>query len=159
MKVYYAGAIDSVDDKGRTDRDYFKKIVEECGWEIVGAGFGDNPIISIHSSSSLQREIVREDLKLLEKSDIFLVVTDLKTFSVGSWIEMHEASKRGQPIVTFIKNEKGDKDKDKNKNKNKKNKDKVRNIFINTYSDKIIHDDIDELKDTLKNMKDVKCEK
>lgn len=155
MKVYYAGAIDSVDDKGRTDRDYFKKIVEECGFEIVGAGFGDNPIISTRSPLSLQREIVREDLKLLEKSDIFLVVTDLKTFSVGSWIEMHEASKRGQPIVTFIKNEEGD-----------KNKNKVRNIFINTYSDKIIHDDIDELKDALKNMKDalknmkdVKCEK
>jgi nucleoside 2-deoxyribosyltransferase len=131
--VYYAGAIDSVKDKGRTEREYFKKIVEQCGCKMIGAGFDDNPIISSNSPLSLQKKIAANDLELLKKSDIILVVTDLSTFAVGTWIEMHEASKLGQPIIIFIKNNS-----------------KVKNIFINTYSNKIIYNDIDELKSTLK---------
>ena len=131
--VFIAAAIDSLEDRGQSIRKELKEVIESCGLNVSAAGIFKNPVIDVEKSSHfLKRTIVALDIQELKKCQITLVVTDLRTFSVGTWIEMWEARQMGQYILLYITN-----------------KNKIANIFLESLVDKIIYSN-EELEGFLK---------
>ncbi len=100
ITVFVAAAIDEA--KRNPDQVRVAAIVEECGCKAIGAGIGGNPIVPHSSPKSHCRAIIRQDLMELSKAHAILIVTDGKTFSVGTWVEMWEAHKQGQYIILYL---------------------------------------------------------
>lgn len=132
MKVYYSHPVDALRDKGQSHRDNVN-LIKQCGWEVCGPGIGDTPIINASESTfEVKKLIVERELKRIRESDLILIITDLKSFSAGSWMEYQYARSLGKKTIVFVKS-----------------KDKVKNIFIETTADKIIYNSKRELKKEL----------
>ena len=99
--IFVASAIDDLPDKGMEIRLQMECVLGKY-YNLIGAGFGKNPIINFNNSRLRKKEIMDNDIKVIRKADIFLIVTDLKTFSVGTWAEMWEAYTRGIPVSLYI---------------------------------------------------------
>jgi len=134
--LFIASAIDSLDDRGIPLKKEFQKIVEESGWEAIGAGLKNNPIIDIDTNRKRKREIISHDLEEIKRADLVLVITDLKTFTVGTWIEMWEAFKLKKKIILFSTSP-----------------EKIKNIFITALVERIFVKK-EQLKEYLENYED-----
>ena len=137
IKIYIASAIDEDESRGKDIRSYFGKLVEGCGCEAIGAGIGDNPVISTNSPKSVCKSIIRQDLMELEHTHAFLGVTDGKTLAVGTWVELWEAYKIGQYIILYVENSKT-----------------IRSIFLKGLVDEIIYNDIEKLRAVIRELKE-----
>ena len=102
IKVFLAHGIDSGPDRGKGTRDYFVKLIKECGCEVVGAGVAGNPIVAVDSSVGVCKAIIRHDLLEVSQAHVTLVVED-GVPKVGTWIEAWEAYKLGQYVLVFGK--------------------------------------------------------
>ena len=103
-RIFLASAIDEDESRGSRVRSYYSNLIKECGCEVLGAGIGENPIISTSSPRSVCKSIIRHDLNEQFSCHATLVVTDGKTLAVGTWIELWEAYKLGQFIILFVEN-------------------------------------------------------
>lgn len=121
--IFIATAIDSSPDRGMGIRKELIKILKKK-YNVVGAGIAQNPIIDLDKSTTLRKkEIVAQDIQEARNADIILVVTDLNTFSVGTWCEVWEGYMRGRIITLYITGRK-----------------KLRNIFLETICHHVIYD-------------------
>ena len=122
-KVFIASAIDEDITRGKNIREHFKMLIEECGCEVLGAGFADNPIIPVNSPREVCKSIIRQDLMEQGKAHVTLAITDRKTFAVGTWIEVWEGYKQGQYIIIYVYDH-----------------NEVPSIFLQGIADEIIYD-------------------
>jgi len=137
FKLYYAASVDCSVDQGKHLLGIFKEVFKKYPQiEVSGAGIGESPIISLDSSKTLKKAIVAYDLRKLRECDILLVVTDLKTYCAGSHMELEYARNLGLLTIVLCV------DKDGLAIYG------LKNIFIETLADKIIHS-IEELEEIL----------
>lgn len=162
FKLYYAAAIDTCVDKAFKQIEEFKKLfniytIREWGVregiknpiEFYGAGFGNSPIIGPETSAVKKGVISAYDLRKIRECDVLLVVTDLKQFAAGTFMEFEYARNLGiytivmvlpkevpiysQPYGTRLE------------------KQRCHNIFLETYANKIIYS-MEELEEILKDL-------
>ena len=167
IKLYYASAIDCCVEECFRQIEEFKKIFEPyCKLtkvvnhcieknnsllQVYGAGFGDNPIIGPDSSDVVKGVVCAFDLRHIRECDILLVVTDLQTFCPGTMMELEYARQMGLYIIVLCLPPKvtidfgGDTPALMTITTPKV---KCKNIFIETYANKVIYS-IEELKEIL----------
>jgi hypothetical protein len=137
FKMYYASAVDCSVDYGKAQLRLFKELFKKYSQiEVCGAGIGESPIISLDSSKTLKKTIVAYDLRKLRECDILLVVTDLETYCAGTHMELEYARNLGLLTIVLCVH------------KNGTCKYGLKNIFIETLADKVIHS-IEELEEIL----------
>ena len=102
--------------------------------EVYGAGFGESPIIGPTSSILYKGAVSAYDFRKIRECDILLVVTDLKQFAAGTMMELEYARQLGIYTIIFVTS-----------------KSKVKNIFLETYANKIIYSK-EELIEILKDL-------
>lgn len=140
LRLYFAQALDCSPDKGRAQLARFKEILSKFSIELHGAGIGESPIIKLDSSLEVKKAIVAHDRKEIAECDIFLVVSDLKTFCPGTCMELEFARMLGKlTIFLALSNE------------------KVKNIFLETEVNRIVYS-ISELEKVLKEITEVEDE-
>ncbi|MBA7499243.1 hypothetical protein ES704_01983 [subsurface metagenome] len=105
LRVFIASAIDEDTTAGEGVRQRLKPLLEELGFEVLGAGIGDNPIIPTDSPRGTCKAIIRQDLIEQSSANITLVVTDARTFAIGTWIEMWEGYRQGQFVIVLAEGE------------------------------------------------------
>ena len=120
FKLYYASAIDVCVKKAFEQIAEFKKIFKKYQIEVYGAGFGNSPIILPNCSDDYKGVITAYDLRKIRECDILLVVADLETFAAGTCMEFEYARQLGLYIILLCP-------------------EKLKNIFLETYANKIIH--------------------
>lgn len=136
FKAYFASAIDVCPKEAVKQIEKFKCILSKYKVNVYGAGFDkDSPIIDESSTPELKGVICAYDLRKIRESDILLFVTDLDTFAPGSCMELEYARQLGVYVIVLCLG----------------NEDFVKNIFIETYSNKIIYS-VDELEYILENV-------
>jgi nucleoside 2-deoxyribosyltransferase len=130
--------------------------------EVYGAGFGDSPILDGSESSIKKGVICAYDLRKLRECDVLLVVTDLKQFAAGTMMELEYARNLGIYIIIMVLQEKKlcDECPDFKNNMEKMIEcantcnqmlPKLKNIFLETYANKIIYS-MEELEEILKEL-------
>lgn len=140
FKVYYSSAIDCSEDQGKHLFVIFKKLFKKYPQiEVCGAGIGESPIINLDSSKTLKKAVVAYDLRKLRECDILLMVTDLKTYCAGTHMELEYARNLGLLTIVLCIDRDG------------LPKHGLKNIFIETQVDKIIHS-ISELENILEEL-------
>lgn len=135
MKVFLASAIDEDESRGMHVREVFGKLIEECGCEVTGAGIADNPIIDVDSSKADCQNIIVGDLLEQSQARVTLVVAE-RTFAVGTWIEAWEAYRMHQYLIVFVWGG------------------AIRSIFLRGIADEIIYNDLEELRSSIKRLKE-----
>lgn len=135
FNIYFASAIDKYPEKAFKQIEKFKSILSKYKVNVYGAGIDkDSPIIDKHSTPELKGVICAYDYRILRQCDILLMVTNLETFCPGTCMELEYARQLGIYIIVLCLD----------------NKDFVKNIFIETYANKIIYS-IEELEYILEN--------
>jgi len=179
FKLYYASAIDTCVEEAFKQIEEFKKIFkpytyncDECIFledtmnqvdkckkchklEVYGAGFGDSPILDGSESSIKKGAICAYDLRKLRECDVLLVVTDLEQFAAGTMMELEYARNLGIYIILFVTSKinigKASIDCGEPEVVTIKVHHKLKNIFLETYANKVIHS-MEELEDILKEL-------
>lgn len=174
FRIYYASAIDTCVEQAFKQIEEFKKVF--CKYtirldpidlrtyvdvnnpiEVFGAGFGESPIIGPETTPVYKGALCAYDLRKLRECDILLVVTDLKQFCAGTMMELEYARNLG--IYTIILVTYSEKDckpckpvaKYFNCDECLHEKYGVKNIFLETYGNKIIYG-MEELEDILRDL-------
>lgn len=136
--MYYASAIDCSVDQGKHLLGIFKELFKKYPQiEVYGAGIGESPIINLDNTKIFKKTIVAYDLRKIRECDIFLMVTDLKTYCAGTHEELMYARQLGLCIIVCILGT-----------------EKVKSIFIESHADRIVYG-IEKLENVLGEL----CEK
>jgi hypothetical protein len=166
FKLYYAAAIDTCVDKAFKQIEEFKKLFNKHTIyfkngqlvstvknpiEVFGAGFNDSPIIGPETSSLYKGVISSYDFRVLRGCDILLVVTDLKQFAAGTFMELEYARNLGIYTILFVLPEDTGMDNYVGSKVKYNQNGKLKNIFLETYANKIIYS-MKELEDILKDL-------
>ena len=150
FKLYYASAIDTCQEKAFKQIEEFKGLfykytkentagsMPKNPIEVYGAGFNDSPIIPLDMSKTYKGVLSSYDLRKIRECDALLVVTDLKQFCAGTMMELEYARNLGIYTIIFAKLSADDLY-------------EVRNIFLETYANKIIYS-MEELEEILKDL-------
>ena len=157
FKIYYAAAIDTCVDKAFKQIEEFKKIFNpytnsfSINHPIVvyGAGFGDSPIIGPETSVVKKGVISAYDLRKIRECDVLMVVTDLKQFAAGTFMELEYARNLGIYTIVLALIPKFNYQKIGPYEVPPPTK--VQNIFLETYANKIIYSK-EELEEILKDL-------
>jgi hypothetical protein len=131
FRLYLAQAIDCSADQGKQKIRLFKELFESHPEiALYGAGIGESPIIKLDTPKILKKAIVAYDLRKIRECDVFLMVTDLKTYCAGTHMELEYARNLGMLTIILCLT-----------------KDPIKNIFLETMADKIIYtlDDLERL--------------
>lgn len=104
----------------------FKSLFQKFNIEVLGAGFGESPIIGPNSTPEYKGVISAFDYRKIRECDILLVVADLDTFCAGTMMELEYARQQGLYIILLCP-------------------DPLKNIFLESFCNKIIHN-INELE-------------
>jgi hypothetical protein len=133
IKLYFATAMDKNPQKAKELKEYFEKLFKEYpNIQVFGAGFNNSPVLNVlHSTWSLQRAIAALDLRQIRECDIFLFVTDAKTYAAGSLMELEYSRQMGLMTVVLILGAT-----------------ECYNIFLQTLTDRLLYS-VDDLKDLL----------
>jgi len=132
-KVFIASAIDEDESRGMCVRERFGRIIEECGFEALGAGISGNPIVDVDSPISVCHKIIVADLLEQSRAQSTLVVMDC-TPVFGTIIEAWEAYRQGQHLVVFVL------------------KGEIKSIFLRGIVDEVIHTE-NELRASLSKLR------
>jgi len=83
FRLYYASAIDTCQEEAFKQIVEYKKLFAKFALtlEVYGAGFNESPIIRVDSPPTKKGVVCAYDLRLIRQCDIFLMVTDLKTYA------------------------------------------------------------------------------
>lgn len=168
LRLYYASAIDTCVEDAFKQIDKFKALFDKYTkkesmqvtygfdpkWvrkegvnnpiEVYGAGFGESPIIGPDSSYVFKGAVSAYDLRQIRQCDILLVVTDLKQFAAGTFQELEYARNLGIFTILFVHDTKLE-------GECMEHSSKVKNIFLETYVNKIIYS-MEELEVILKDL-------
>jgi len=130
INLYYCSSIDINPKEALKQIEKFKGILSKYNINVFGAGIDkDSSIIDENSTLELKGVVCAYDLRKIRESDILLFVTDLSTFCPGSCMELEYARQLGLYVIVLCL----------------ANKDFVKNIFIETYANKIIYS-VEELE-------------
>ena len=157
FKLYYAAAIDTCPEKALKQIEEFKKvfsiymkegfsfgdsfdgshneIIVKHPIEVYGAGFGDSPIIGPETSAVKKGVISAFDLRKIRECDMLLVVTDLRQFAAGTFMELEYARNLGIYTILFCYGY----------------EEILKNIFLETYANTVISS-MGELEEILKDL-------
>jgi nucleoside 2-deoxyribosyltransferase len=145
FKIYYASAIDVCVQEAYQQIEEFKRMFYRLNYneeherkstaiEVCGAGFGKSPVLDGPTPEIKKDVVAAYDLRMIRGCDILLVVTNLKTFAAGTFMEFEYARQQGLYIIVCVMTEHC-----------------VHNIFINKYADKIVYG-VNELEKALKEL-------
>jgi hypothetical protein len=172
FKLYYAAAIDTCVDQAFKQIEEFKILFEKYSSnillslpdynkckvsnpiEVYGAGFGDSPIIPPECSQVYKGVISAYDLRKIRECDVLLVVTDLKQFAAGTFMELEYARNLGVYTIILVLSTEVSCEIDMNYHPPllvNIQPIRVKNIFLETYANKIIYS-MSELEDILKDL-------
>lgn len=124
QRVYLAGAMDRVVDRGVVWRDYITPFLEEMGIVVfnpikkptnMGAEDATTQEIKIklkdqkkyEELSDIMKEIRSTDLRLVDISDFLIVNLNLETHPCGTYEEIFLANRSKKPIIVHIEQGKG----------------------------------------------------
>lgn len=119
QRVYLAGAIDRVKDKGRGWREEISPFLESLGIVVLNPitkpieiGLEDNQAHAIKNVlkkqekydelSHLMKTIRSVDLRLVDISDFLIVNLDLDTHPCGTYEEIFWANRQKKPIIVHM---------------------------------------------------------
>lgn len=119
QRVYLAGAIDRVADRGATWRDNITPFLNEMGIVVFNpikkpteTGLEDEEIHNIKIKlkqqhkydelSSIMKTIRSVDLRLVDISDFLIVNINLEHYACGTWEELSLANRSKKPILIHI---------------------------------------------------------
>ena len=133
-RVFITYPIDSTPDKGNEICRRMETLVKSCGCECFGAGIGGNPIVK-DFTLPICKMIIANDLTQCLSCHCTVAITDLETFSVGTWIEVFKAYERGQNIILYVTNS-----------------NIIRSVFLSGICTQVVRSD-EELRACLNNLK------
>jgi hypothetical protein len=119
QRVYLAGAMDRVPDRGTTWRDYITPYLEEFGVHVFNpikkptdVGLEDDETAKIKKQlkqsqkydelSALMKVIRSVDLRLVDISDFMIVNLDLDIHPCGTYEEIFWANRQKKPIIVHM---------------------------------------------------------
>jgi hypothetical protein len=133
LKLYYSAPIDTCVEEAFKEIAEFKIIFSKFPLlEVLGAGFGESPIITPDTSDVKKGVIVAYDYRIIRGCDILLVNTNLKNYCAGTLLEMEYARQLGLYIILLVP-------------------EKPKNIFLTTLANKIVY----SKKELIEILKDV----
>jgi len=119
QRVYLAGAMDRVIDRGSTWRDNITPFLQEMGTVVFNpiskpssTGLEDKDSHIIRSKlkqkenydelSDIMKTIRAVDLRLVDISDFLIVNLDLEHYACGTWEELYLSNRSKKPILIHI---------------------------------------------------------
>jgi hypothetical protein len=119
QRVYLAGAMDRVADRGSTWRDNITPFLENIGVIVFNPikkptdiGLEDNDSHAVKTKlkqqrryeelSSMMKTIRSVDLRLVDISDFMIVNLDLEHYACGTWEELFLCNRSKKPIIIHV---------------------------------------------------------
>ncbi len=121
--IYVAAPIDTCLEEALKQIEEFKLLFAKFPkLNVYGAGYKNSPVLDGSESPFKKGVICSYDLRKLRESDVLLVVTNLKQFAAGTFMELEYSRQLGIYTIIFIVSG-----------------EKPKNIFLETYANKIIY--------------------